>query len=275
LGPDGPGNTEPGDDDGDDDGPGRDDGPGIDMDEGPGVDWDGWGGGPGGGTYYGGGISPVTDPAGGGSSGGGTSRGGDPCEDVTDPEATVVIGYTTQSMQVGETQTLTVKNYHPRWSYENYHWEISSGGGTLSADVGFSVVYTAPDLNMDCSANPTINLICEGSIVDTLSIAVNMFGGDDKATEIWSDPRCVEVIEDIAFNCYLTNNSYDCEGHLLDGFPCELMSQKASCGACFGEAAWAACFSGGWSMDHLLAESPLDLRTDWMKTHGCCPEALL
>jgi hypothetical protein len=275
LGPDGPGLYDPGPEPGDDDGPGDEDGPAIDIFDGPGADWDGFGGGPGGGSPWGGGYSP--GPDGGGSAGGGgqTFTSGDPCADKYDPSETVKIGYTTQGMQVNEQQTLTVEGYHPRWAPHNYKWQIAAGGGTLSAESGYSVVYTAPATNPECINNATIELVCEGDVVDTLQIAINASEDASWAVRVWSDLRCVEVVPDMIYNCYLINRTYNCAGELMSGYPCELQRQAGGCGACYDDWSPSACYSGSNTMVALLAASPIDLRTAGMITDGCCPEQLL
>jgi len=143
LGPDGPGEHDPGEDDDDDDGPDRDDGPGADMSDGPGADWDGWGGGPGGGTYYGGGISPATDPGGGATGGSKFPAGGNACTDKDDSGETVTIGYTTQSMQGGEEQTLSVIGYHPKMgAFKLYMGDSFRRRGVVSRDRILDCLYS-------------------------------------------------------------------------------------------------------------------------------------
>ena len=275
LGPEGPGTFDPGADPGDPGGPGEPGGPMIDIFDGPGPDWDGFGGGPGGGSPWGGGYNPGPDGGGGGGGGGTSPTGGDPCADVDDPTKTVVIGYTTQAMQVSEEQTLTVKNRHPRWSYENYHWEISAGGGSLSSDVGLSVVYTAPATNPNCELNATIDLICGGNVVDSLGIAINADTTDTWAFRYWSGLSCIESIPDVVYTCFLTNNTYDCAGNLLAGYPCELIRQAGSCGECYADTSPADCHSSYNTMSQLLAASPVDLRNAAAIEMGCCPEGSL
>ena len=140
------------------------------------------GGGPGGGAPMGLGSGP-SDLGGAASPGGGTTpEPGDPCADVDDPGATVTFSYTTQAMDGDETQEFSVTGMNPRWSYENYVWKISGGGGSLTRSGegppdpiygpeeedydpdavmrGFDVTYTAPATNTDCTKNPTIELWC-------------------------------------------------------------------------------------------------------------------
>ena len=165
------------------------------------------GGGDGGGTGgSGGGSAPWGFGSGAGDLGGAVSGssttppvGGDPCADVDNPEETVSFSYTTQQMAVSETQDFAVTGMHPRWSYENYTWKISGGGGSIYSTGGdpedaiggpteegydedahvaaFGVTYTAPAANADCLNNPTIELWCGGALMASLTIAVNAVEG--------------------------------------------------------------------------------------------------
>jgi len=102
---------------------------------------------------------------------GGAMPDGDcfPCEVVCDCED-ILIGYTTQGMQVDEEQTLTVEGGVDGCVYS---WAIISGGGELSAGTGTSVIYTASASNPDCDENATISLSVEENTCDTLEIAIN------------------------------------------------------------------------------------------------------
>lgn len=87
-----------------------------------------------------------------------------------DPAA--IISYTTLQMWVTEQQTLSAS-----LEGEAYTWAIASGGGSLSSNVGNSVVYTAPATNANCAGNPTITLSCEGGLLDSVTIAITAVGG--------------------------------------------------------------------------------------------------
>ena len=214
----------------------------------------------------------MTDP-GGGSGGGKSFASGDPCASIDEEFETVKIGYTTQAMGVGEDQTLTVEGYHPRWNSGNYRWRLAAGGGSLSAGQGYSVVYTAPASNPDCENNATINLVCEGDVVDQLSIAINAYMGEERATRTWSNLTCVKPLELFEiYNCKLYNNTYNCAGDLMEDFPCLLERQADSCEACQEDIWPAACDSGNNTMNYLLEVTPVDLRTPLMIEQGCCPE---
>ena len=199
----------------------------------------------------------------------GPGVGEDCCEGVT-------IGYTTQQMQVGENQTLTVENPNRGCLYE---WSIASGGGSLSQDYGLSTIYTAPGENAHCVNNPVIILKEAGKdICDSLALAVNGSEDLEWAVRVWSDKDCEEVAPG-TFNCTLTNNTYACLGDLMASYPCVLGRQSsgagASCDVCYEKTLPNLCYSDGKSMNTLLSISPIDLRSDLMKERGCCPEQLL
>lgn len=60
-----------------------------------------------------------------------------------------------KQMSTGSQQTLSLMNY---LTGRSYTWSIENGEGSLSADTGERVVYTAPDSNPICSLNPTIRV---------------------------------------------------------------------------------------------------------------------
>ena len=140
----------------------------------------------------------------------------------------ISIGYTTQQMQVNEEQTLSVVG-----AVEGcvYNWEITAGGGSLSAATGLSVDYTAPATNPECANNPTIILSVGGNQCDSLAIAVNADSGSAAAYElvecVYQDPywrrrftgyRCTGVVigttiwgyYNTGAECESATNSYYC-----------------------------------------------------------------
>lgn len=80
----------------------------------------------------------------------------------------VSIGYTTQQMSLSSEQTLSVTN--PATG-TTYYWAVS-GGGSLSAATGLSVIYDSAATNSECTNNGTITLT-DCVTCDTLEIAVN------------------------------------------------------------------------------------------------------
>ena len=164
---------------------------------------------------------------------------------VCDPLA--VIQYTTLQMAVDEEQGLSASE-----SGAGYTWTISSGGGSLSKSEGNSTVYTAPSTNANCTANPTIQLSCDGNVIDSITIAINQYTGTAWAYKIWQD----------------------CEPHgegwakLMDAYDCNNVHKFGPNYSCTGtdEAdCIASCPATGME----------DVRTQAMKDAGCCPEALI
>jgi len=248
------------------------------------------GGGPGGGAPWGGDRGP--GDLGGAVGGGRTSPpiGGDPCADVDDPEATITIGYTTQGMAVSETQDLSVVGNHPRWSYENYTWKISGGGGSLALKgqdppepiygpeeegydeeahvAAFEVTYTAPDTNAFCVKNPTIELWCGDALMASLKIAVNAASG--AAYQTWDQPgrtgRSVGIC-----NCYYDQREWSCSDiQIGDIDTCYVVH-----GPCTTTDPWYLAGVCDESTETCGSETPRDVRTEELKAAGCCPEGLL
>jgi len=137
------------------------------------------------------------------------------CED-----GTCAIAYTTQGMSVNEEQTLSVTTPADNCIYS---WAITSGGGSLSAASGNSVVYTAPSTNANCANNATITLTTLGSVCDSLGIAVNANTGvDDRAYRVVT--QLVHPGADEGGLCAFTisanpnPNTGLCDGYIIDVF---------------------------------------------------------
>jgi len=190
--------------------------------------------------------------------------------------------YTTLQMSVGGTQTLQASG---AGSDDCYTW--STDFGSLSASTGKSVVFTAPSSNANCSSNPTITLTCGGSVVDTITIAVNAHSGTEIAYEEYINKSCAQ--RTYWTDCYVTRMRYFCNG-TLDTNPywsnCVIGAQSqekhpppqyptpTDCPTCYNHATGLACGSRGRTINELLA-LPNDVRTEWLKAAGCCPAQLL
>ncbi|MBN2568121.1 MAG: hypothetical protein JXB42_01690 [Deltaproteobacteria bacterium] len=200
------------------------------------------------------------------------------CEEVS-------IGYTTQGMSADEEQELTVVG-----AVEGcvYNWAIASGGGSLSAETGISVTYTAPHTNPNCEQNPTITLSCGGEVCDTLEIVINAYGVD-------ADVAYWKVDSAITEDCYYYDpdryfclrhvymKSYNCKGEYLGIIQTWGGSVAPwftySCDDCYSymddnglsEAdVWASVAASGYSAGEII-----DKRTGPMTAAGCCAELLL
>lgn len=118
-----------------------------------------------------------------------------------------VIGFTTQQMSVNGSQTLNAVG----GAGCALGWSITSGGGSLSASTGSSVVYTAPSSNFNCTNNPTIALSCNGTQVATLGLAVN--ASADRATafvQCQDDP--FPILPNYPGNTSVCLTCYRCDG---------------------------------------------------------------
>ena len=260
------------------------------------------GGGPGGGAPWGFG-------GGSGDLGGAVRVGGhtwpaygDPCADVDDPEETVSFSYTTQGMGVDETQEFSVTRAHPRYSYENYEWKISGGGGSLTRDqedppdpiygpeeegydpevkmYGLDVTLTAPADNAECAKNPTIELWCGGELMASLTIAVNEYTGPIDAYKI--DYECnvhCKQNDGSLGNCGIINcngsASDFCTGCTRAFYGCDNVFRRRTLIYGTNSAFDAEGCAEIWGMYCQDGEETIDLRTGEDKALGCCPEELL
>jgi len=176
----------------------------------------------------------------------------------------IAIGYTTQGMQVNEQQTLTVIGAVEGCTYA---WAITSGGGSLSAPSGTSVIYTAPSTNPNCDLNATVVLSVDGDPCDSVEIAINAVVDGNyayyavtvspwKKTQYcgyrWNAFRCNGVVRS-----YGENSSYCCS----PGDACP-----------YTEENWPdVCFPVCPPVGALVT----DIRTEAMIAAGCCSDSLL
>ena len=178
-----------------------------------------------------------------------------------DPAA--VIGYTTLQMEVDEEQTLEALVDGELDENMGYKWAIFSGGGSLSSEEGNSVTYTAPSSNANCDENPTITLSCDDEVIDSITIALNEWIGNEVAY-IDHEPCiiCSEQTGDCV-GCYHLDWAslrlfYTCNSTFIKDFCC--WWEDADEAYCILE-----CNPGFIN----------DRRTQAMKDGGCCPEALI
>jgi hypothetical protein len=201
------------------------------------------------------------------------------------------IGYTTQQMACGASQSLTVLN--PKTDC-NYTWSVS-GGGSITA----YGVYTAPGTNANCTSNATISLKCEGGTIATLQIAVNCVtdayeayigpgacipyactitaggcGGADPYTHV---AECAYYDYSISYRCdgvSLGPNIWAprCPGGGGSTFVCKEGYDVNYC----DDVAIPYCTSqGGYPGCPSSAACWTDTRSAWLKSVGCCPVQLL
>jgi len=175
------------------------------------------------------------------------------------------IGFTTQQMAVGESQTLTIIEGETP-PYGTMRFNLWSGGGSFSENT-----YTAAAENPDCVNNAGIQLLCEidgcsPEICDTLNISVNAVLGDDPAgfDRIAKSEQCEYWPSGCGETWWCLSTCWDryfkCDGTVL--------SQNST------SLAGPYCVGCGCA----AANCPIpfeDRRTPAMIAAGCCPEQLL
>lgn len=200
--------------------------------------------------------------------------------------ASASIGYTTQQMSVNQQQTLSAVPVTAGCGTPVYDWAITSGGGTLSASQGASVVYTAPATNQNCLNNPTIKLSCNGVELDTLKLAVSITSGTQYAYARvinTSQTNCIVGIARYWHNCLgnVYGYAYGCSS-----CDCSINPEDCYCSPgiyCTYEAQITLCEAGSkcstWTVDGVVVpikcSGVTDIRTVADKNAGCCPAALL
>jgi hypothetical protein len=217
------------------------------------------------------------------------------CGDVTP-----TITYTTQNMQVDETQNLGIAG-SGSLEASCYTWSLS-GGGTLSDDEGLTTTYTAPSSNdSGCSNNATITLKCAGNTVDTLEIAVNAYAGAEKAYTVGRGSTCDHIYSHgfaaspgcAQIACGAATDGYDILYRaFMDNYKCDGTAFATATDICTGSQCTAVC--DGVGSDDCAANKTaceddcnttaavtvnctdtVDTRSPAMKAAGCCPGALL
>ena len=201
------------------------------------------------------------------------------CEQLAVAGSQLEIIYTSLSMACNDSQDLIAVN-----GCLPYTWSLS-GGGTLSENTGYMVVYTAPATNVNCADNPTIKVTdCCGNAVE-IKLAVNCYAGGValKDTDAFQDQCWWDAWNGI---CKWTGNyycrNYDCNGTLtynleagidtLVKFDPDCSMHVYSSGDCSAKCGLGPhgrcalnpfCQGAQWNLS--------DVRTTEMKEQGCCP----
>ncbi len=164
-------------------------------------------------------------------------------------DSVLEIQCSTYHMQAGETQTLTA-HYTSACGVadcgapEDFTWILLQGGGILSSPIGYSVNYTAPLSNPDCSVHPIIQLIDPCDKLAQLNLSFNAYMLESDAYQRYAGARIVRT-GDICgcasyvysmFNCddtYRRPGSYYASD---DGSYCPAddptIGQACTCGIC-------------------------------------------
>lgn len=180
------------------------------------------------------------------------------------------IGYTSQQMSCGGTQTLT---HTGGGAGGKYTWAVDFG--TLSTPIGASVIYTAPAANAGCAYNPTITLTDCCGHQGTLKLGVSCVVWVQAAIRVFvfnpnGDPGCV----------YHYAKYIDCSGNEGTGvFCCRDGCGNPDCNTinCCGNPDVCGkplpCSDVRLGFD--CSTRVVDIRTQPMKDAGCCPVQLL
>ena len=194
-----------------------------------------------------------------------------------------------RQMSTGSQQTLSLMNY---LTGRGYTWTIESGEGTLSADTGERIVYTAPDSNSNCTLNPTIRVTdSEGNYAE-VRISVN--GVLDSGMAYWEDGDYYITPYTDPFSKKLRyfRTTYDCQGNVIwtrrhscvcSGGWCETTEPlgldygclnvmgHTMCGAFYCHEADKSCDT--W--ESWVYGCVGDARSEEQKENGCCPARLM
>ena len=195
---------------------------------------------------------------------GGRWSGGaiDCCLHYLDPEQNVSIDYETDTMGYNETQALKVQNYDPSCDGDNYGWEITAGGGSLSANSGLEVEYTSPEDGHGCPAILQVTLYCDGEIMQALNITF-----DYVYVIAWDyDTSAAEIARNGNENIYVTANNtpltwtvsgtgFTLRDEITQGYDNVLYADETACGSatitvtgCDEQSAtgYVRCTEGQW-----------------------------
>ena len=225
------------------------------------------------------------------------------------------INYTTQQMSVNQTQNLSwtdetnYPEYAPcedQWKGFDLTWSLS-GGGSLSSTTESSIVYTAPATNPNCTQNVTISLLCDGTVVDTLEIAITSVttGLAYRALSCRYEGSCDQSLKQTIYqSAYVWIDRYSCDGtylghessvcYVLGGVcqppkplgceECAATQHFTACGVVYDNSGRSSCEGAALKCGTLCIYGlppgasigePLDSRTPAQKAAGCCPAALL
>lgn len=214
------------------------------------------------------------------------------------PDSSVDILYTTLTMGVSESQTLTtsVPYIDPvTGQMYNYTWSVSGGGTLIVHDPG-NVTYYSPSSNANCDHSPRITLSCGGTELDHIDIAISKWNEIDVAytsqTRERDDDVCGRDPSGVRYcnihftyewyNCYDERVFYyaaypECDEWELNPWPgcdsCWACAEKK--GPCDTAVETESC--DGFNCPNICRSycnsgcPPGDSRTPAMKLGGCCP----
>jgi hypothetical protein len=187
----------------------------------------------------------------------------DCCLDKDNPLLNVSIGYFTASINAGDTLGLTVEQAHEDCDGANYEWIEVNGVGSLDAESGLSVIYTAPATGHNCPGNAEIQLICNEEVIDTLEITINYdyaisFSYGDPELEIGQNDSLVVNVSanGTPLTWSVAGTGFSLEHTETAGTGNVLHSDETACGSatititdCDGNVAigYVRCTTGQWA----------------------------
>lgn len=189
-----------------------------------------------------------------------------PCESPCNTSE-LSIGYTTDQMTVGSSQTLTACDSFygdsvPCCRPDDLMWEILTGGGSLSAEFGSAVTYYAPADISGCSANPTIRLSdCCGRSAELTTAVTKVHDYD-----AYYVPGQGHWAGTLGYcNCYYPG--YDWKYYGCDG----VYRRDGVYGLCAGPEEHCPPYVVGDECYDPTCAAIKDVRTPQQILDGCCP----
>ncbi len=183
---------------------------------------------------------------------------------------TAEISFTSLQMAVNDTQELTIVPDSQGCGSTTYTWEITSGGGSLSAESGETVTFTAPATNANCTSNATIKVSCGEIVLDTIEIAINAYPSHDHyAYEI--SPRCWYNPDNHYW--YIETFGYFCDNvKNPTGNYKGLYTSESNCMAANAGNIFCGCEQTARGLHDCTGA---ECHTPALSTLGCCPLGLL
>jgi len=144
------------------------------------------------------------------------------------------IQYTTNAMNINETQNLSATNISDACKTKaKVTWTVSNG--SLDKAAGRDVVFTAPATNLNCDESADITLYCDGKVIDTLHITINATGTglaviyNTCYQEVGGD--CTDPTQQAT----VRQRGYGCDGSLTNDIYCACRPCTATPPACAGD----------------------------------------
>jgi len=227
------------------------------------------------------------------------------CDDPDEFLTPVKIEPTSIRTSPGQPVIIGIKKVYPGCDEACYQWRIAHGGGFLACDCGMQAIYMPPDLNKMCEANATVEMVCQGYLVQQCHITINTWGEAEPAYikydrdahftfEFWDPPmyrwqgRALPPgVTAPQFWIVDWKRTYDCADNEIKKEPYIMF--KVVITWLPREDRWCFLTWAGhipYEEYHSFTDIPLDplfwmykededVRTKVMKESGCCPKGLI